>query len=247
MEYLYGIHPVGEALAARRRKIATIYIQKEGQDQRRAKITKLAQEQGIFVEDVPAARLKALLGQSVHQGVAARTTPLPLTPFAQILPSNFPSVDHGVWLLLDGIVDPGNLGAIIRSAHCAGVRAVIMPKDRSAPLSPAVSKASAGALEHTSLVRVTNLTNAIKDLKTHGLWVAGLDAAASKPIYEHDLTGHLALVMGGEEKGIRPRVKQQCDFLLSIPQLGKVSSLNVSVAAAVVIFEALRQQQSLKI
>lgn len=243
MEYLYGIHPVREALSARRRKIMEIYVQKEGLDRRRGEIAAMALNQGIEVRNVSAAKLKAVSGQSTHQGVAALAAPLPLTPLTRILPSSFPDVKHGIWLLLDGIVDPHNLGAVIRTAHCAGVKAVIIPKDRSAPISPTVSKASAGALEHMTVVRVTNLADTIKELKKHGLWVAGLDADASESVYTHDLTGYLAVVMGGEEKGIRPRVRRQCDFLLSIPQLGKVSSLNVSVAAAVVVFEALRQQQ----
>jgi 23S rRNA (guanosine2251-2'-O)-methyltransferase len=183
------------------------------------------------------------VGQVVHQGVAAVTEPLPLIHLAKVLPRKKSNSSYGIWLLLDNITDPNNLGAIIRTALCAGVKAVIFPKDRSAPPSPVVSKASAGALEHISLCRVTNLAETLKKLKAHGIWVAGLDAGAEDSLYHHDLSGPLALVVGGEEKGIRPRVKRQCDFLLSIPQMGPVSSLNASVAAAIAIFESLRQQQ----
>ncbi len=244
LEYLYGVHPVREALLARRRNFKEIWLQIGEPDRRRMQIAEMAQNQGVAVHSVAAAKLKSTLGPVIHQGVAAIVGPLPTTPLSQVLPRKSPSPAHGVWLLLDSIVDPHNLGAIVRTALCAGVKAVVIPKDRSAPPSPAVSKASAGALEHMTLVSVTNLANTIKDLKSHGLWVAGLDADADTPLFQHDLTGQLALVIGGEEKGIRPRVKQQCDFLIAIPQQGKVSSLNASVAAAVVMFEALRQQQN---
>ncbi len=242
-EYLYGVHPVREALLARRRNIKEVWLQNGEPDRRRIRISELATELGVAVHSISAAKLKSLLGPVIHQGVAAKVGPLPTTPLARVLPAKTPAPAHGVWLLLDSIVDPHNLGAIIRTALCAGVEAVVLPKDRSAPLSPAVSKASAGALEHMTLVSVTNLANTIKTLKSHGLWVAGLDAAADTFLYRQDLTGPLALVVGGEEKGIRPRVKQQCDFLIAIPQQGSVSSLNASVAAAVVMFEAMRQQR----
>ena len=247
IEYLYGVHPVREALLARRRDIKEVWLQQGEPDRRRGRINDLACRQGIAVNSIGAAKLKSLLGPVSHQGVVAKVGRLPVTPLAQVLPRDSArksiASDHGVWLLLDSIVDPHNLGAIIRTSLCAGVKAVITPKDRSAPFSPAVSKASAGALEHMPLVSVTNLADTIKTLKSHGMWVAGLDADADTLLYRQDLTGRLALVVGGEEKGIRPRVKQQCDFLLAIPQLGKISSLNASVAAAVVMFEALRQQR----
>lgn len=243
VEYLYGHHPVCEALTAGRREIREVWLTAEGSEHRREKVVALAQQRGIGVRTVSADKLRSHVGQAVHQGIAAVAGPLPLVPFEKILAETPPASSGGIWLLLDNIVDPHNLGAIIRTALCVGVKAVIIPKDRSAPPSPAVSKASAGALEHIKLCSVTNLANTIKELKKNGIWAAGLDAAAATPLYGHDLSGPLALVVGGEEKGIRPRVRQQCDFLLAIPQAGRVSSLNASVAAAVVMFEALRQQQ----
>jgi 23S rRNA (guanosine2251-2'-O)-methyltransferase len=146
--------------------------------------------------------------------------------------------------MLDNILDPQNLGAIIRTALCVGIDGVIMPKDRSAPISPAVSRASAGALEHIRLSRVTNLVQTIKQCKKSGLWIMGLDKGAEQCLYDGDMTGSLAIVLGGEQKGIRPLVKKHCDFLVAIPQLGAVDSLNVSVAAAVAMYEALRQRQT---
>jgi 23S rRNA (guanosine2251-2'-O)-methyltransferase len=145
---------------------------------------------------------------------------------------------------LDNLVDPHNLGAIVRTALCAGLFAVIIPKDRSVPPTPAVSKASAGALEHVCLVSVTNLADTAQKLKQRGVWVVGLDGQARQSVFDADFKGPLALVVGSEEKGIRPRVKKQCDYLVSIPQFGRISSLNASVAAGVVIYEALRQRRA---
>jgi 23S rRNA (guanosine2251-2'-O)-methyltransferase len=145
-------------------------------------------------------------------------------------------------LMLDNIQDPQNLGAIIRTALCVGIHGVIVPKDRSAPPTPAVSRASCGALEHIRLVRVTNLVQTIKHCKNSGLWVLGLQKDAAQLIYASDLSGSIALVLGGEQKGIRRLVKKHCDFLVSIPQQGAFNSLNASVAAAVAMYEAFRQR-----
>jgi 23S rRNA (guanosine2251-2'-O)-methyltransferase len=243
-EYLYGVNPVTEALLARRRKIKEIWLVDKHPEKRRAKIMELAQIQGIKIQRVSAQKLRSYVGQAVHQGVLAVAETLPLVDLAQVLPPKGLNSAYGIWLFLDNITDPNNFGAIIRTALCAGVKAVIFPKDRSALPTPAVSKASAGALEHILLCRVTNLAETLKKLKNYGVWVAGLDAGAADSLYRHDLKGPLALVVGGEEKGIRPIVKRQCDFLLSIPQMGPVSSLNASAAAAIVIFEVLRQHQN---
>jgi 23S rRNA (guanosine2251-2'-O)-methyltransferase len=146
-------------------------------------------------------------------------------------------------VLLDSIVDPNNLGAIVRTAHCVGADALVVPKDRAVGAIPAVSKASAGALEHTRLCRVTNLVGTIQWLKKRGVWVAGLSMQADQTVFQANLKGPLALVVGGEEKGLRPLVRQHCDFLVSIPLRGRVDSLNASAAAAVVLYEAFRQRQ----
>jgi 23S rRNA (guanosine2251-2'-O)-methyltransferase len=246
LEYLYGVHPVSEALAADRRRFVEIWITLKHPDNKRSQLVESARKRGVPIRQVSAAKLRSQVGPVVHQGIAALVKPLPFVLLTNVLPQKSGDSAHGIWLLLDHITDPNNLGAIIRTALCAGVKAVIIPKDRSAPPSPAVSKASAGALEHMALCRVTNLAETIKKLKARGIWVAGLDADAKEPLFNHDLTGLIGLVIGGEEKGIRPRIKKQCDFLLSIPQVGAVSSLNASVAAAVVIFEALRQNQTRK-
>ena len=149
-------------------------------------------------------------------------------------------------VLLDSVLDPQNLGAIIRTAVAVGVDAVVIPKNRSASPTPSVSKTSAGALEHLNLARVTNMVAAMKMLKTKGIWTFGLDRAADVSIYSADLAGPVAVVIGGEEKGIRPLVKKHCDFLMSIPQIGPVDSLNASVAGAIAMYEVFRQQNFAK-
>jgi 23S rRNA (guanosine2251-2'-O)-methyltransferase len=149
-------------------------------------------------------------------------------------------------LLLDNIMDPHNLGALIRTALCVGIDGVIIPKDRSAQPSPTVSKASAGALEHISLSRVTNMVDTIKMLKKNGLWIAGMDKMSTESIFTCDLKGFNAIVIGGEGKGVRPLVKKHCDILLSIPQIGPLDSLNASVAGAVAMYEIFRQRQLLE-
>jgi 23S rRNA (guanosine2251-2'-O)-methyltransferase len=146
-------------------------------------------------------------------------------------------------LMLDNIVDPQNLGALIRTALCVGIDGVILPKDNCAPPTPAVSRASAGALEHIKLSRVTNLVQTIKLCKNRGLWIMGLLKDAEQSIYAGDLTGSIAMVLGGEQKGLRPLVRKKCDFLFSIPQQGPIDSLNASAAGAVTMYEAWRQRQ----
>jgi len=149
-------------------------------------------------------------------------------------------------LLLDNIVDPHNLGALIRTSLCVGIDGVIITKDRSALPTPAVSRSSAGALEHISLTLATNMVSTINLLKKKGIWIVGMDKAAKTPIFSFDFSGSIAIVIGGEEKGIRPLVKKHCDFATSIPQEGPVTSLNASVAGAVVMYEAFRQRKMKK-
>jgi 23S rRNA (guanosine2251-2'-O)-methyltransferase len=176
-----------------------------------------------------------------HQGICAKTGPYPLMSISEMLVKTKNS--DPLLILLDNIVDPHNLGALIRTAFCVGADGVVIPKDRSAPPTPAVSKSSAGALEHVLLARVTNMTATIKTLKQQGVWVIGLDKYAEVNIYQSDLTGPMALVVGGEEHGIRPLVRKHCDGLISIPQSPDVDSLNASVAGAVAMYEAFRQRQ----
>ena len=241
-EIIYGIHPIFEALSAGRRQVFEIYLAKEKKNGRLASILSLAASRGVSQKTIGAADFKTLVGPVVHQGVAARVSPYPLAALTEILQKARTRDDKFFLLMLDNIVDPQNLGALIRTALCVGIDGVILPKDNCAPPTPAVSRASAGALEHIKLSRVTNLVQSIKLCKNRGLWIAGMLKDAEQSIYTGDLTGSIAMVLGGEQKGIRPLVRKNCDFLFSIPQQGPVDSLNASAAGAVTMYEAWRQR-----
>jgi 23S rRNA (guanosine2251-2'-O)-methyltransferase len=231
-EIIYGIHPVLEALRAARRRIDEIYLAKGATSKRLAKIDDLALSQSIAVTRIDMSRLSRKTRTEQHQGVAASVGEFPLTPLNTVIARHEPRTQKPFLIALDHIVDPHNLGAVIRSALAVDVDGIVIPKDRAAGPTPAVSKASAGMLEHARLTRVTNLAAAIKSLKKKGLWLFGLDQAAGQSLYGADLSGAIALVIGGEEKGIRPLIKKNCD----------VDSLNASVAAAVAMYEVYRQR-----
>jgi len=241
-EVLYGIHPVFEALVAGRRRVYEIYLDTEKKSGRLAQIESMAETRGILKKSIGPGDFKALSGEIGHQGAAAVVSPYPQDTVQNILQTVQGEDGNHFLLMLDNIQDPQNLGAIIRTALCVGIHGVVVPKDRSAPPTPAVSKACAGALEHIRLVRVTNLVQTIKHCKTSGLWIIGLQKDAPQSIYAADMRGSIALVLGGEQKGIRRLVKKNCDFLVSIPQQGTLNSLNASVAAAVAMYEAFRQR-----
>jgi 23S rRNA (guanosine2251-2'-O)-methyltransferase len=240
-EILYGIHPVQEALKAGRRKFYEIYIARDNPAGRLDNILKITKDLNIAVIQLKSKQLSGLAKTSEHQGIGAKVSAYPVEELDQILNRQI-SGSYSLLLILDQVVDPRNLGALIRTALAVGVQGVIIPKDRSAPPGPVASKASAGAMEHLHLIKVPNLVGAIKQIKTTGIWVAGLDRSAPKSVFENDLTDPLAIVIGAEEKGLRPLVKAACDFLVSIPQMGPVDSLNASVAGAVAMYEAFRQR-----
>ncbi len=242
-EIIYGVHPVQEAIRAGRRKILHLYIG-EGKEtgHRLAGLLQEAEASGSPVSRLSAQRLQAMTGSTAHQGVAATVSPYPFASFAELTPR---SGQPPFLLLLDGIQDPHNLGAICRTALSVGVDGVILPKDRSATPTPAVSKASAGAVEHLSVARVTNLARTLETLRKRGVWSYGLEQNASQSIFSSDLRGPMALVVGAEGKGLRRLVGERCDGSVAIPQLGPVSSLNASVAAGVTLYEAFRQRHGL--
>ncbi len=239
---LFGYHPVREALLAHRRRIDRVYIGQGKGASRREAIADIAKSAGIDVQWVAPQQITAMVGHPRHQDVCAQTGPYPIASLDHLLPAGSQSSAPAWLLLLDRVVDPQNMGAMARTAHCAGVQGLILPKDRSAPPSATASKASAGALEHMPVAYVTNLVDAIKRMKQHGIWVAGADRDGERTLFEADLSGPLALVIGGEEKGLRPLVRKHCDFTVSIPQTGPVGSLNASAAAAVIIYESYRQR-----
>ncbi len=241
---LWGYHPVREALRAGRRRIDTLFVAADKASRRDGELLEMVQGRPIAVRQVTAAVMTRMVGHDRHQGIAAAVGPYPFVALETVLPAEDAVRPPALLLVLDQVVDPQNLGAMARTAHCAGVQGIVIPRDRSAPPSPAASKASAGALEHMPVVCESNLTNVLKMLKTQGVWIAGADRAGTHCLYDLDLTMPLAVVIGGEEKGIRPLVKKQCDFLVSIPQSGVIGSLNASAAAAVILYEAFRQRRS---
>lgn len=241
---IWGYHPVYEALRAGRRKFETLYIVQDKLNPREEALVQLARGAGVPVQGKTPQQLTTLVGHGRHQGVCARVSGYPICMLTDMLRSGDKGPDPAFILVLDHIVDPQNLGAIVRTAQCAGIHGLVIPKDRSAPPSAAASKASAGALEHMQIAYVTNLVEALKQLKSAGLWVAGADRHGRESVFKADLTGPLAIVIGGEEKGIRPLVKKHCDFMVSVPQVGPLGSLNAAAAAAVVMYEAFRQRRS---
>lgn len=242
-EIIYGYHPVREALRANRRKFYTIYIGRDASGNRSEEISAMAGSKGIAVERVTVDTIRSMCRTEHHQDVCARVSAYPVVAAEDLMAALAAGEAPAFFLVVDSVLDPQNLGALIRSALAAGVPGVLTPKDRSAPPTAAVSKASAGALEHIQLARVTNLSRTLDALKQRGVWVFGLEGGADQEIYRTDLTGPLALVVGGEEKGIRPLVKQHCDLLVSIPQYGPLDSLNASVAGALAMYEVFRQRR----
>ncbi len=241
-EYLYGIHPVREALKARRRQVRHLYlVKKKSLDQRHALLMAEAERRRIPVTLLAPSDLTKRCDNPQHQGVVASVSAFPLTEAEAFLEEN-PASASPLILALDSLEDPHNLGALLRSALCAGVTGVITPKNRSAGPTPTVSKVSAGALEHTRLVRVTNLSRTLQQLKARGFWIAGADCDGKVTLYETDLTAPFAIVIGGESNGLRPLVKKNCDILVRIPQEGPLNSLNASVAGSVMLYEAFRQR-----
>ena len=245
-EILYGFHPVYEALRAGRRTFHEIYISKQPLSRRIERIRSAAGRKNIRIKEASPAKLQAIGGTVSHQGIMALVSAYPLADTAELLGTVLPGTRSPFLLLLDHIVDPHNLGAIIRTGLCAGIDGVIIPKDRSAYPTPAVSRISAGALEYMRVAQVNNMVRFVRTLKDQNVWIVGLDPNTGQSIYGADLTGAVALAVGGEEKGIRPLVKKNCDLLISIPQCGPVGSLNASVAAAIAIYESHRQRFTIK-
>lgn len=242
METLRGVHAVREALSASPGRIRKIVLVEGRLDKRLSEIAALARTHGVPVYREPRERLARLAkGGGPHQGVVAE---LGAGTFAwRELHEVVAEAPHPALLLaLDQVEDPRNLGAAVRAADGAGVHGIIVPERRSAPPSEVAVAASAGALLHASLARVVNLADALIELKKRGIWVVGLDAAAPTRWCDFDFTVPVAIVLGSEGKGLRPRVAKTCDALVSLPQMGRVASLNLSVAAGVVLYEALRQR-----
>jgi 23S rRNA (guanosine2251-2'-O)-methyltransferase len=240
---IYGMHAVRIMLERHPERVHSVRIAQQRDDPRVRAIDELAQRHQRPVQRVEARALKQLLGDVAHQGVAADITPLPPWTEDELLVA-LQKVSAPLLLALDGVQDPHNLGACLRSADACGALAVIVPRDRAAQVTPTVRKVAVGAAETTPVVAVTNLVRTLKLLKQAGLWIVGADAAGDKSAHQVDLTGAVVLVLGAEGTGLRHLTRQTCDFLVRLPQLGAVESLNVSVAAGMLLYEAVRQRQA---
>lgn len=230
-----------EALRGKRRAFE-LFVSRDANDRRMGKLLKLAAEKGVPVRSRDKRDIGRLCGSEHHQGVALRLEGFPYSEVADIMSSWRESGESGLILALDGVQDPHNLGALIRSAACAGAHGVIIPKDRAARVTATVEKSAAGAAETIPVAQVTNLAQTLDELKEAGFWVYGTADSAASSLYCHDLTGNVVVVIGGEGEGVRPLVRKKCDFLVAVPLRGGVNSLNASVAGGVVLFEALRQR-----
>jgi 23S rRNA (guanosine2251-2'-O)-methyltransferase len=241
-ETIYGMHAVRVMLERHADRVLTVRLAEQRDDPRARAIEELARRHQRPVQRVDTHSLRQQLGDVAHQGVAAEITPLPPWSEDELLAA-LQAVRAPLLLALDGVQDPHNLGACLRTADACGALAVIVPRDRAAQLTPTVRKVAAGAAETTPVVTVTNLVRSLKLLKEAGLWIVGADAEAAKPARAVDLRGPIVLVLGAEGTGLRHLTRQHCDFLVSLPQRGAVESLNVSVAAAMLLYEALRQRE----
>jgi 23S rRNA (guanosine2251-2'-O)-methyltransferase len=241
MGKLTGIHAVREALAAGR-PLQAVLVVRGRHGERLDEIVRLARQQGVPVRFEDRLRLDQTAGTREHQGVVALVAARATVSLEDLLARPSQHGVPGLLVLLDGVEDPQNLGAIIRTALAAGASGVVIPERRAAGLGDSVARASAGALAHLPVARVTNLPRAMEALKAAGYWLVGLDERAERRYTDVDLTGPVALVLGAEGKGMHQLVRQHCDFLVSIPVRGPVPSLNVSVAAGIALFEVLRQR-----
>ncbi|MDW6002781.1 23S rRNA (guanosine(2251)-2'-O)-methyltransferase RlmB [Vibrio mangrovi] len=240
-EFIYGIHAVSAVLEKSPDRLIEVFVLKERQDSRLLPVLDELQGLGISIQQMNRQALDKKSKGASHQGIMARVKP------AKVLNEHDLDVilqgeEQPLLLVLDGVTDPHNLGACLRNADAAGVAAVIVPKDKSAPMNATVSKVACGAAETVPLVRVTNLARTMRALQENGVWFVGTAGEATQDIYQSKLTGPLAIVMGAEGDGMRRLTRETCDELIKIPMAGSVSSLNVSVATGICLFEAVRQR-----
>lgn len=246
-QILIGIHPVREALRARARPFHYLALNRERRDARLQELLRLAREQNVPVRFEAGAALDRLAGSPRHQGVVGVLAAKPLLSLEDLLADlarPAAAARPGLLVALDGIEDPHNLGAILRSAAGAGADGVIVPTRRSAPINATVGRASAGGMEHVSIAQVTNLAEALVKAKAAGFWIVGLDAGAPQPYWRQNFALPTVLVIGGEGRGLHELIRKRCDFLVAIPLRGGMESLNASAAAAVALFEIVRQRQA---
>ncbi|MBJ9999870.1 23S rRNA (guanosine(2251)-2'-O)-methyltransferase RlmB [Erwinia sp. S43] len=240
-EIVFGIHAVQALLDSDPQRFQEVFIQKGRDDRRLQTLVKALEAQGVVIQVANKQMLDSKSEGAVHQGIIARIKPGRQYQEGD-LPDLLESLESPFFLILDGVTDPHNLGACLRSADAAGVHAVIVPKDRSAALNATAKKVASGAAEHVPLIRVTNLARTMRQLQESNVWIVGTAGEADHDLYQSKMTGPMALVMGAEGEGMRRLTREHCDELISIPMAGSVSSLNVSVATGICLFEAVRQR-----
>ncbi len=241
MDVIYGIRAVGEALESRRRALEYVAFSAGRNDARVQRLAEACRALGVAARFLPRRQLDRLAGTASHQGVVAIAAAKQYADLDDVLAQRRGL--HAFVVVVDGVEDPHNLGAIIRTADAAGADGLLIPGRRAVGVTATVAKASAGASEHLPIARVTNLGRALEELKRRNVWIVGLDERGAQAYDALDYKMDCALVLGAEGKGMHEMVRRKCDFLVSIPVLGKVPSLNVSVAAAVVMYELARQRR----
>lgn len=241
-ELISGIHAVQAVLERRPQSVVTLWLDEERSDRRLRALEAQAAAAGVAVRRVPRRRLDKLAGEARHQGAVARCQSLPLRGERELEHLLEGLGRAPLLLVLDGVQDPRNFGACLRSADGAGVDAVIVPRSRTSPVTAVARRAASGAAETVALFQVGNLARTLESLKAHGVWLLGAEARAQVELFEMDLTGPLALVIGAEDKGLRRLTRAACDTIVRIPMAGTVQSLNISVATAVCLYEARRQR-----
>jgi len=242
MHYIYGINAVSEALKARGRAFEWVGMAKERHDLRLQRLIEDCRRLAVPVRFLERTKLDRMAGNASHQGVVAVTSAKQYSDLDDVVGAK--RGQHSLVVVLDGVEDPHNLGAILRTADAAGADGIVIPERRAASVTGTVTKASAGASEHLPIAKVTNIARTVEELKERNIWTVGLDERGSQTYDALDYNMDCALVLGAEGKGLHDLVKRKCDFLVSIPMLGKVSSLNVSVAAAIVLYEIVRQRRA---
>lgn len=244
MEVLYGLHPVGEALRSRVRDVDHIAVSRERQDARLEQLIQAARGAGVRITQEPKAQLERMAKTPMHQGVVAFLRERTFLALEDLLDIRKPAGERRFFLALDGVEDPHNFGALLRTADGSGVDGVIIPERRTAPITAVTAKSSAGASEHVRIARVVNTVRALERMKKDNIWIVGLDERGTPDYTDFKFNDvDCCLVLGSEGAGLHDLVKKTCDHLLRIPMAGKVSSLNVSVAGAVVMYEAMRQRR----
>ena len=239
-ELIWGRNAVSEALRAGKRVWRLLVAERSHPDVSVQIAVRVARERGVPIDEVARAQLDAMAAD--HQGLVAVVAPFPYVGWGDLLSRLERSGRSASVLMLDTVQDPQNLGTLLRAAEATGIDGVVLPKRRAVQVTPAVVRASAGAVEHLAVAMVPNLVRAAQDLKQHGLWVVGVDMEGDRLYWELDMSGPTALVVGGEDRGIGHLLKERCDFLVRLPMKGIVSSLNAAVAGSIVLYEMVRQR-----